>query len=328
MLLKVFTSPFRHPATQKARVIVRRIIIVCSVILAVAIVTSVAVDVGPALKGLAELEGSRYLGRPLTIGHMSVRLWDGSYVFDDLRIDNLPPTMTPFLVAKRITVVNSWRTLFNRRFVLEKIEMTDWRMHVESLANGTTSFPNFRGRPRGQSRWTTTLAYVHAHRGEFTYQDFGANWGVIARNIDVVVEKPTPDAKYRGTAKFTNGHTAIQNYVPFRTDMDSAFQLDGGRLTFDRFTLLTEGTRSELNGDVNFSYWPELMLSMKSTIDLPRARELFFAGDAFSLTGTGTFDGTFHLFKELMPDGQQRTGRELKGKFHTNALGVNRYRFN
>jgi autotransporter translocation and assembly factor TamB len=325
--IRVLAAPFRHPATQKARVIVRRIVIVCAVILSVAVVTSIAVDVGPALKGLAEREGSRFLGRPLTIGHMSVRLWDGSYVFEDLRIDSLPPTTAPFLVAKRITVVNSWRTLFNRRFVLERIEMTDWKMHVETLADGRHNFPNFRrGGPRGQSRWTTTLAYVRAHRGEFTFQDFGSNWGVVARNIDVVVEKPG-DANYRGTAKFTDGLVALQNYVPFRADMDSAFQLDGGRLTFDRMSLLTEGTRSEMIGDVNFTYWPELMLSMKSDIDFPRARELFFAGDTFSLTGKGTFAGTFHLFKEFGPNGQPRTGRELKGQFHTDVLGVNRYRF-
>src|SRR5678810_393888 len=96
------TAPFRHPATQKARVIVRRIVSVCAVILAVAVVTSVAVDVGPALKGLAEREGSRYLGRPLTIGMVSVRLWDGSYVFEDLRIDGLARMSAPFLVAKKI----------------------------------------------------------------------------------------------------------------------------------------------------------------------------------------------------------------------------------
>jgi hypothetical protein len=325
--INTLTAPFRHPATQKARVIVRRIVSVCAVILAVAVVTSVAVDVGPALKGLAEREGSRYLGRPLTIGKMSVRLWDGSYVFEDLRIDSLPPTTAPFLVAKKITVVNSWRTLFNRRFVLEQIEMTDWRMHVETLADGRHNFPNFkRGGPRGQSRWTTTLAYVRAHRGEFTFQDFGSNWGVVARNIDVVVEKPG-EANYRGTAKFSDGFVALQNYVPFRADMDSAFQLDGGRLVFDRMSLVTEGTRSELIGDVNFNYWPELMLAMKSDIDFPKAKDLFFAGDDFSLSGKGKFAGTFHLFKEILPNGQQRTGRELKGQFQTDVLGVNRYRF-
>ena len=247
MKIKSLTAPFRHPATQKARVIVRRFVVVCAVILAVAVVTSVAVDVGPALKGLAEREGSRYLGRPMTIGRMSVRLWDGSYVLEDLRIDGLPPTMTPFLIAKRIIVVNSWRTLFNRRFVLENIEMTDWKMHVEMLPDGRHNFLNLKQRPRGQSRWTTTLAYVRAHRGEFTFQDFGSNWGVVARNIDVVVEKPGTD-NYRGTAKFTDGLVAMQNYVPFRTDMDSSFKIDGGRLKFDRMSLVTEGTRSELIG--------------------------------------------------------------------------------
>ena len=328
MNLKSLTSPFRHPATQKARVIARRAVIVCSCILAVAVVTSVSVDVGPLLKKLAEEQGSRYIERPMHIGRMEVRLWDGSYIIEDLRIDGLTPTSEPFLVAKRITVSNAWRTLWDRRFVLNNIEMTDWRMHVMSTADGKHNFPRFtRDRPRGQSRWTTTLAYVRAHRGEFTYQDFGTPWGIVARNIDVVVEKPA-DANYRGTADFTDGLVAIQRYVPFRTDMKARFEIDGGRIVFDRMALTTEGTHSELVGDVNMRYWPELMLRMNSTIDFPRARELFFADDTFSLTGTGAFTGTFHLFKELMPNGQQRTGRELKGEFHTDVLGVNDYQFN
>ena len=156
------------------------------------------------------------------IGRMEVRLWDGSYVIEDLRIDGLTPTATPFLVAKRITVSNAWRTLWDRRFVLNNIEMTDWRMHVETTADGKHNFPRFtRDRPRGQSRWTTTLNYVRAHRGEFTYQDFGTPWGIVARNIDVVVEKPTPDASYRGTANFTDGLVAIQKLraVPDRHEV-------------------------------------------------------------------------------------------------------------
>jgi len=325
--LNSLTSPFRHPATQKARVIVRRVIIVCSVILAVAVVTSVSVDVGPALKGLAEREGSRYIQRALHIGRMEVRIWDGSYIIEDLRIDGLTPASEPFLLAKRITVSNAWRTLIDRRFVLKNIEMTDWRMHVEVTADGKHNFPRFtRDTPRGQSRWTTTLEYVRAHRGTFTFQDFATPWGIVARNIDVVVEKPG-SKNYRGTADFTDGLVAIQSYVPFRTDMRSKFEIDSGRVVFERLALTTEGTHSELVGDANLRYWPELMLSMKSSIDFPKARELFFAGDTFSLTGTGAFTGTFHLFKELMPNGQQRTGRELKGQFQTDVLGVNSYRF-
>jgi hypothetical protein len=249
--LKSLTTPFRHPATQKARVIVRRVLIVCSCILAVALVTSVSVDVGPLLKKLAEEQGSKYIERPMHIGRMEVRLWDGSYIIEDLLIEGLTPDSEPFLVAKRITVSNSWRTLWDRRFVLNNIEMTDWQMHVESTADGKHNFPRFtRDRPPGRSRWTTTLAYVRAHRGEFTYQDFGTPWGIVARNIDVVVEKPG-EANYRGTADFTDGLVAIQKFVPFRTDMRSRFVIDNGRVVFDRMELITEGTHSELVGDAN-----------------------------------------------------------------------------
>ena len=66
---------------------------------------------------------------------------------------------------------------------------------------------------------------------------------------------------------------------------------------------------------------------MKSKIDFPRMREIFFAHDTFSLSGKGNFNGTFHLFSETMPGGRIRTGRELKGTFKSHAAGVNTLRF-
>ena len=328
MTFKSLTSVLSHPHTQRTRRILRRVVATCAVILAVAFVTSVSMDVGPALKSQAETQGSRFIQRPMHIGRLEVRLWDGSYIVENLRIDGLVPGSTPFLIAKQITVSMPWRTLFNRRVVFDKIEMTDWRMHVETTPDGRHNFPKFtRDGPRGKSQWTTTLQYVRAYRGEFTYQDFGTPWSIVARNLDVTVSKPASD--YRGSAKFTDGLVAIQNYVPFRTDMASSFKIDGGRVIFDRIDLTTEGTHSVLNGDANMSYWPELMMQVKSTIQFPKMRELFFAGDTFSLMGESQFTGTFHLFKEPQPNapGQTRTGRELKGEFRSATLGVNQYRF-
>ena len=67
------------------------------------------------------------------------------------------------------------------------------------------------------------------------------------------------------------------------------------------------------------------MYQMKSTIDFPKMREIFFAGDTFSLSGTSEFTGTFHLFKETLADGEApRTGRELKGEFHSALAGRQR----
>jgi len=319
--------PFRHPITRRVRRIVRRTVVVIAVILAVAFVTTVSIDIGPLLKSVAEQQGSRYIERPMHIGRLEARLWDGAYIVHDLRIEGLQKEGTPFLTAKRIVVSMPWSTLFNRRIVFDSIEMSDWTMYVESLADGRHNFPRFTRERKGpRSVWTTTLQYVRAYRGEFTYQDFGSPWGIVTRNLDVAVTKLGAD--YRGTARFSNGLVAMQTYVPFRADMTSNFRIDGGRVVFGRIDLATDGAKSVLNGDVDLSHFPELMFQVKSTIDFPRMREIFFAGDTFSLSGTSQFTGTFHLFKETLVAGEPpRTGRELKGEFQSAQAGVNAYRF-
>jgi hypothetical protein len=313
-----------HPLTQKTRRILRRVVATAAVILAVAFVTTVTVDLGPALKGRAEREGSAYLKRELRIGRLSVVLWNGKYRVEDLYIGGPTPQSPPFLTAREIDVSMPWNTLFNRRIVLDSIVMTDWKMIVETTPEGT-SFPNFRRANSGPSRWTTTLQYVQARRGEFIYDDQVTPWSVIARNLDISVSRPADE--YRGTAKFVDGLVAIQNYLPFRTDMNATFKIDQGRVVFDAINLTTDGTRSVLKGDVNLSHWPEQMYSVRSTIDLPRMREIFFADDDFELMGTAEFDGVFHLFRDFRPDGRPRTGRELKGDFRSATTHVNDYRF-
>lgn len=314
-----------HSRTQLLRRLIRRTLAVASVILAAAFVLTLTMDLGPRLRERAETAGSNFLKRPLRIGELHIRLWDGKYVVRDLEIGGLTPESRPWLAAKEIVVSMAWRPLVNREVVLEDIEMSDWTMHVEVTRDGRHSFPDFNRGGGGERRWTTTLKYVRAQRGEFSFDDQGTPWSVIARNIDVTVAKPNNE--YRGSARFSNGLVAIQDFVPFRADMDTTFKIDGGRVIFDAIHLTTDGTRSVLAGDVDMSHWPEQMYSVKSTIDLPRMRQLFFADDNFELTGTAQFDGNFHLFKgEVRPDGSTAGGRELKGRFRTPTMYVNDYR--
>ena len=57
---------------------------------------------------------------------------------------------------------------------------------------------------------------------------------------------------------------------------------------------------------------------MKSRLQFPRMRELFFANEPWQLVGDGDFDGTFHLFKG---------GHDLTGRFTSELAGVDDYRF-
>jgi len=91
-----------------------------------------------------------------------------------LTIEGMTPKSRPFLVAKRIDVSMPWSTLITRRIVFDAIQMTDWDMYVELFPDGSHNFPKFTTNNNGpRSAWTTTLEYVRASRGQFTYEDHG-----------------------------------------------------------------------------------------------------------------------------------------------------------
>ena len=71
---------FSHPVTQATTRVVRRIVVTCAVIIAVTLVTTVSIDLGPSLKARAEAAASQYMGRPMHIGRLSVHLWLGLFV--------------------------------------------------------------------------------------------------------------------------------------------------------------------------------------------------------------------------------------------------------
>ena len=326
MNLKSFLAVFSHPLTQRTRVIVRRSVATLAVAFAVTVVTGVTVDLGPALKNLAETRGSTFIERPMHIGRLSVRLWNGQFELDDFVIEGLSPKSAPFLTVKKLRVGLQWWPLFQRRVVLSSIDMDGWNMFVEQFPDGPSSFPGFgRGRSRGPSAWTTTLRYVRARNGETTYKDYGTPWSVVTRHLDISVART--DDQYRGLAKFNGGTVKIQDYEPFDLDMNSAFTVNAGRLVFSHIDLDTGGTKTRLVGDTNLAYFPEQMYYMESDIDFPWMKKVFFAKNTFSLSGKGTFTGTFHLFRETMPSGRVRTGRELKGTFKSHTAGLNTLQF-
>ena len=297
----------------------RRFALVIGVLVAVLVVSTLTIDLGPALKGRAERAGSNWLERKMTIGRLGVHLARGRFVIENLQIDGMLPGEPPWLTAQRIEVSLTWGALLGREVLLDEIEMTDWRMVIESFPDGRQTFPRVTGPPRpprtGPSPVVTTLQYVRAHRGELVVNDYGSDWFMVAPNLDVTVAKI---GNYRGTLKFNDGDLRIQKYVPMKADLAAAFKLTDGKIVFDRIDLITDGAVSQIAGVVEPAKWPEQLYQVKSRMQFPRMREIFFANDKFSLSGEGFFNGTFHMFKG---------GRELKGDFSSVEAGVNDYRF-
>ena len=306
---------FNRPVIRHGARMFRLTLMIVAGLLAVSIVTTLTIDLGPVLRDRAEREGSKYIERPMHIGKLSVRIFSGKFVVEDFMIEGLKPTDRPHLQAKSIVVSLSWPALMNREVLLDSIDMSDWNMLVEQFADGRHTFPRYTHGPSGPRRFTTTLAYVRASRGQFTFEDHGSSWSTVARNLDITITK---GLEYRGAATFHDGTITIGQNLPMRSDMRAIFKLDGPRVHFDRLSLTTDGAESSVTGDVDLGRWPEQLWHVNSRVQFPRMREIFFRNEKWNLFGEGNFTGTFHIFKG---------GRELKGNFSSALAGVNDYRF-
>jgi TamB, inner membrane protein subunit of TAM complex len=296
---------------------VKVMLAVWACILAVAVVTTVMVDLGPAVRRNAETLGTTTLKRPVRIGKLSIRLLPGHIVVDDFSIAGLEPTDRPFFTAKRLEVALDWSTALRRDITISAVEMTDWQMVVEKRDN-RTNFPKFTrddNEPRGPKRFTTTLRHLQAWRGQFTYEDHDSPWSVVAPNVDLSIGNLP---HYHGTASFSGGTVAIQDNVPFWANMKATFKLDGTLVHLDHIEFETDGAQTVATGDVDLGHWPEQTYEFKSRVRFARMRQLFFKNEKWELSGEGDVKGTFHLYKG---------GRDLSGTFASQLLGVNEYRF-
>ena len=180
-------------------------------LLAGAIVTSLTIDLGPAVRERAEIAGGNYIERPLHIGRLSIHVLTGRFIVEDIKIDGLLVGDRPFFTAKQVAVSLDWSTAFRREpeFLVTSVELTDWQMLVEKW-DGKHNFPKFTrdsDEPEGPKRFTTTVRRVHASRGQFAFEDHEAPWSIVCPNLDLTI---TNLPNYHGDVTFNGGTVTIQ----------------------------------------------------------------------------------------------------------------------
>jgi hypothetical protein len=324
--LAVFTVRRRVKDVVRAAGLTVLLLLVC---LAISFTVDIGLLTGGFLPTLASNVGSKQLGRRLAIGRLSIQIARGRFIVEDLRIDGVKAADPPFFAAKRINVdLPWWQIVSTRDLFIRSVEMADWTMQIEKFSDGDSLPPIFkrkRAPSASQRPFTTTLNYVHAFRGQFTYIDY-STWRTTARNMDIYVRnRPAWDAaagkvknNYLGTATITDGVVRIKDYLPMRTDMRTQFRVDGSLVRFSEIDMLSDGARSMVNGTVDFARWPEMLFNVDSHVNFWRMREIFFANDSWRAIGEGQFKGTFHLFKG---------GHLLKGDFASPQVHVNQFGF-
>ena len=100
--------------------------------------------------------------------------------------------------------------------------------------------------------------------------------------------------------------------------MQSRFKIDGGKVHFDRIDLTSDGCGLGHRRRRRSGRWPEQIYHIKSHIDFPTQKNIFFHRDRFTRLRPGGLPRHVPLFKG---------GRELKGTFTSPLAGVNDWRF-
>jgi hypothetical protein len=289
-------------------------------LLAAAVVASVTLDLGPAVRARAERAGSEYLERGLHIGSLKIHLITGKVLVENLAIDGLHEGDRPFFSAKHIAVSLDWLPALRRKpdITISDVDMTDWEMLVEKWENAH-NFPKFTretNEPRRERPVTVTLRWLHAGRGRFAFEDHEAPWSIVCPNLDISISN-LPN--YHGTAAFSGGTVTIQDYLPMWAKMKAQFVLDGPRVHLERIDFESDGAKTVARGDVDLSRWPDQSYQVQSRVRFARMRQIFFRSENWQLAGDGDFSGTFALFK----GGR----RDLAGTFTSDLFGFNEYRF-
>ena len=260
-------------------------------ILAATVVSTLTIDLGPALRAAAERAGTSRLKRPVHIGRLSLHVFRGRVLLEDFAIDGRSQGDTKFFTAKLLSVSLDWSKAIARRpeFVITSVELTDWFMTVEEWNNGH-SFPKFTSdnndTSSGPRRFTTTLQYLRAWRGQFVYENHEAPWGVVAPNIDLNITYNLLEPHYRGQATFTGGNVHIQDHLPMWTAMKARFAIGMPlMLRMERIGIDTDGAETTAIG-TQTNRWPEMLYDVKSRVNFAHARALL-QGRAVGAGGRG-----------------------------------------
>ena len=317
-------------AAEWARVVwrhARRAGVIALGVLAAGVVMSLTVDLAglvPAvtmgrvdLRRSAESWLGKQLDRKVRVGGLSLRVFDGRFIVSDFVIGGLTPADAPFFEAREIVVNVPLWSLLRQELNIVSVEMTDWRMRVETFGGGRHSFPKWKRGPESgrKSPIKISVAYVRTRRGEFVFQDHATPWGTVVRNLDITVLKLVG---YRGYSTSSGGTVTVQSYTPMAADLRTWFRIDGGKVLLDRIELDSDGAKSKLTGVVDIAHWPEQRYEIDSVLDLAVQRGIWWAPYNFTLSGEAGFKGYFHFFKG---------GRELAGDFSSEEAGLDWYRF-
>ncbi|MEO8500262.1 MAG: hypothetical protein ABI565_05055, partial [Vicinamibacteria bacterium] len=118
-----------------------RISLAAFAVIGLVAVTLVALFGEGELRAQVEKRLSEALHRQVRVGALSVNLAGRVVELRDVLIPGLPGSKRPSLVAPRIRIALSFRSLFNRRILLRGLELEAPKISLQVFPDGSTDLP-------------------------------------------------------------------------------------------------------------------------------------------------------------------------------------------
>ena len=118
-----------------------RITLVAIALIGLVVLTVVGLFGEKVLRGQVEVRMSEALGRKVTVGALSVNLAARTVELRNVIIPGLPASKRPTLIAPRIRLALSFRSLFTSKILLRGLDLEKPQISVQVFADGSTDLP-------------------------------------------------------------------------------------------------------------------------------------------------------------------------------------------
>ena len=118
-----------------------RITLVAIALIGLVVLTVVGLFGEKVLRGQVEVRMSEALGRKVTVGALSVNLAARTVELRNVIIPGLPASKRPTLIAPRIRLALSFRSLFTSKILLRGLDLEKPQISVQVFEDGSTDLP-------------------------------------------------------------------------------------------------------------------------------------------------------------------------------------------
>ena len=243
-----------------------RITLAAVAVIGLVAVTLVALFGEGVLRTQVEERLSEALHRQVKVGALSVNLAGRVVELRDVLIPGLPGSKRPSLVAPRIRLALSFRSLLTTRVLLRGLELEAPRISVQVFPDGSTDLPTMDSKG-GRSSRQVSIEKFEVSKGDLLLNEQRIPLEIAWPNFEATL---TADARneFKGDVSAGPGLMRFGDLLPLGARLELGVGFKDSVLSIDRGTFMAGQTNLSLAGSLDLHQEPKGEIRVTGPLDL------------------------------------------------------------